>query len=217
VTVRSGAPLDLTFQVHNQEWTPLRVDVQVASTLPPEYQLHHDGPVPLRRTFVARGEPRDTRWRLTVPRRRPDHLEPPYDGRVAGAATGGIAGFVDAQLSDVQVVREFGGFFVRVPTVDLAGMLAGTIEREADVVTIIGRFSGVVDLATARLKGQFKGTASCPDGRTWPGIELGIEGCLQPLRAFHLDQLVAGEPVGGVTVHLDTPRIRGECDPEDWR
>ena len=103
---------------------------------------------------------------MSVPRRRPDRLEQPFEGRVAGEVRGGISGFLDAQLSDAHAVREFRGFFVRVPTVELAGMLAGTIERESDVVTIIGRFTGAIDVATARLKGQFKGTASCLAART---------------------------------------------------
>ena len=100
----------------------LRVDMRVESTLPSEYRMRHDGPVPLRRTFVARGEPRNARWRLTVPRRRPERLEPPYDGRLAGAASGGITGFLDAQLSQVRASREPRGLFVRVPTVKLVGI-----------------------------------------------------------------------------------------------
>ena len=217
VSVRPSSPVDLNLQIHNQEWTPLRVDIRVESTLPSEYRVRYDGPVPLRRTFVARGEPRDTRWRLTVPRRRPERLEPPYDGRLAGAVSGGITGFLDGQLSLVRASREPRAFFLRSPTVELVGMLAGTIEQEGDQVTIIGRFAGVVDLSTAAASGRFRGTATCKDGRSWPGIELGIDGCLQPLRAVHLTQLVGGEPVGGTTIHLKTPRLRGECDPEDWR
>jgi hypothetical protein len=217
VSVRPGTPVDLNLQIHNQEWTPLRVDIRVDSSLPADYKLRHDGPVELRRTFVARGEPRDTQWRLLVPRRRAERLEPPYDGRLAGAASGGITGFLDAQLSDVNVAREPRGFFFRPRTLELTGMLAGTIDQDGEEVTIIGRFAGVIELGTAAARGQFRGTATCRDGRTWPGIELGVDGCLQPLRALHLTQLVGGEPVGGTTVHIKPWRLRGECDPDDWR
>jgi hypothetical protein len=217
VAARPGTPVDLSLQIRNQEWTPLRVDVRIDSTLPPRYSLQYDGAVPLRRTFIARGEPRNTGWQLAVPKRRPELLEPPYDGRVAGRASGGIAGFIDAQLSDARVLREQRWWLWGAPPVQLGGRLAGKIEQEADEVTIIGRFIGDVDLRTAHVTGRFTGTATGRDGRTWPGIELDVDGCLQPLRAIHLAQLVGGEPVDGVTLHLRTPRLRGQCDPEDWR
>jgi hypothetical protein len=152
-----------------------------------------------------------------VPRRRPDRLEPPFDGRIAGGATGGISGFVDAQLSECRVLRSPRVLLFGTPTVELTAILAGTIEQESEKVTLIGRFTGTADLRTAGVRGRFTGTAARRDGRTWPGIELAIEGCLQPLRAMHMSQCVGGEPVGGITLHVRTPRLRGQCDPEDWR
>ena len=213
----TGSALDMTVQIHNQAWTPLRVDMRVDSALPGQYRLRHVGAVALRRTFVARGEPRSTEWRLTVPRRRPDRLEPPFDGRIAGGATGGITGFLDAQLSESRVLHSARGFVFGAPTAELTGVMAGTIDQETEEVTVIGRFTGRVDLRTAAVTGHFRGTATCRDGRSWPGMELAIQACIEPLRAMHMSQYVGGEPIGGVTLHLKTPRLRGQCDPEDWR
>jgi hypothetical protein len=217
VAIRPGEPVNLALQIHNLEWTPLRVNMRVEHTLPTGYHVRHRGSVPLRRTFVARDEPRNTRWQLTGPRRRPDWLAPPYAGRAAGGAKGGISGFLDAQLSDVRTVRERRSLGLRASAVELEGMLAGTIQREADAVSVIGRFAGTLDLRTAALTGRFRGTATCQDGRLWPGIELDVDGCLEPLRAVHFSQLVGGEPLGGATVHVRMPRLRGQLDPEDWR
>ena len=199
-----------------QSWRdkPLPLDLRVEHTLPRGIDLKYIGKVPLEKMVLKWGEERALRWLISVPKRIPRRLLPPFEGKVVGKVYGEVSGPFEGQLSEAKVARELSARRVSVTTVRVKGMISGRIGR---VATVTGQLYGEVYLDSGVIKARVKGSAFFRGGKLMPDVELGLEGCLEPIRAVHFTQFVEGEPTGGVTVHVKLPSFRGQCHPRKWR
>jgi Zn-dependent metalloprotease len=198
-----------------QSWRdePALLDLRVEHTLPRDFGLKYAGKEPLEKIMLRYGEEHVLKWHISVPDPIPSQLLPPFEGRVLAKVYGEISGPFEGELSEVQVTRKFTDRAGRVTGIRLEGVISGCIGK---VARVTGRLYGELDLGSGIIEGRVKGGAFFHRAMFVPNIKLGLEGCLEPIRAVHLTQFIDGEPAGGVTVHVKIPRFRGQCDPKEW-
>ena len=193
---------------------PLPLDLRVEHTLPQGVGLKYVGTEPLEKIVLKWSEERALQWLISVPKRIPRQLLPPFEGKVVGKAYGELSGPFEGELSEVKVKTRRIARPRRVTRIRVEGIISGCIGK---VATVTGRLYGELHLNSGVIKARIKGSAFFRGGKLVPDTELGLEGCLHPMRAVHFTQFVEGEPAGGVTVHVKLPRFRGQCDPRKWR
>lgn len=214
VTGDLGDELRVSIVVQSWRDERLPLDLRVEHTLPRGVDLKYVGRDPLEKTVLEWGKERVLQWLISVPKRVPRQLLPPFEGRVVGKAYGEVSGPCEGELSEVRVARKLFARPGRVTRIGVEGIISGCIGK---VATVTGQFYGELDLGSGVIEGRVKGSAFFRGGKLVPDIELGLEGCLDPIRAVHFTQFVEGQPAGGVTVHVKLPRFRGQCDPRKWR
>lgn len=203
----------IAFKFHVANWLqkPKPLDLRITHTLPRGYRLVYTGGIPLRKTVLQPREPQAVKFRLVPPKQKPASLAPPYDGKVTAKLEGTVSGSFVGQLSGARRERELSFERSSKRNVGLTGMFAGDIKTEDGMASLNGDFLGELDPATGEIRGVVKGNAATIAGRHLTNLELRCKGCLEPLRAVHFTQLIDGEPVGGITIHVKFPRLRRQC------
>jgi len=184
------------------------LDLRFLHTFPRGYRLVYVGEIPLKRIILQPREPQTVKFKLLPPRQKNASLAPPYDGRVTAKLEGGVSGNFTGQLNRTRSASELTFERSLKRNVGLTGLLAGNIKTADGMVSISGDFYGELDPATCEINGMVKGNVATAAGRYLDNLELRCKGCLEPLRAVHFTQFVNGEPVGGITVHVELPRLR---------
>jgi hypothetical protein len=154
------------------------LDLRVEDTLPRGFYLKYEGIESLEKMVLKWGEERTLRWLISTPKRIPRQVVPPFEGKVVSKVYGEMAGRLEGELSEVQVVRRLISRLGRTAIIRINGTISGCI---GEVATVTGRFYDDLDLSTSVIKGRIKGSAFFRGGKTMPDVELGLEGCLDPL------------------------------------
>ena len=210
----ADAALDLGFLVSNWEPEPAALDLSVTHTLPRGYRLVYAGDGSLTKIVLKPGEPQRLKFRVIPPKRRAATLAPPYDGKVVGELEGKIGGRFVGQLSNAARGRELVIERSLKRNIALTGLLAGAVETRQGKASFHGDFIGELDPVTAEIRGKARGSMVTAAGKHLADQSLRLAGCLEPLRAVHFAQLVDGEAVGGISVHVRLPRLRRQCRPK---
>ncbi|MCC6861985.1 MAG: M4 family metallopeptidase [Bryobacterales bacterium] len=219
--VEADGITEFQFSMRAQNWLdrPVPLEVKLAHSLPKGFTLRPDRR--WEQEVVKRGEPRVLRWRVRPSATRSALLEPPFDGRVTAHLRGEISGRFEGELSEVKLLTRLPARPAGKAVVRLQGRLAGAFRplpgKRSPQGRIAGRLEGEFDLRTGVIRGQLQGGAASAKGGFLPLAKLELEGALEPLRAIHVSQAIAGRNAGGVSIRVKLPRLRTARDPAAWR
>lgn len=199
--------LDFSFQVANWLQATRDLDLEITHTLPRGFGVEYLGDQRLEKIQLQPNEPRLLRFRITRPKKLPDQLTAPFNGKVTARISGRVTGKFAGELSDVQTER--------VPVIEsrsgsglgLSGTLSGSMETGRGRASFHGEFRGQLEPDTGALHGRINGSLAFTNGRYLEETELELDGRLEPLRAVNIAQRIDGRVVGGISIKIKPPRL----------
>ncbi|MBN1136217.1 MAG: M4 family metallopeptidase [Anaerolineae bacterium] len=168
----------------------IRVKLEVKSSLPKGWRVSLRGID--RRRWLKPGEERTFEVVVDMPPGADKKLEPPLDGDLHGV----LHGEIDERFEGALVETLLDG-------ARLVGQFSTVV---GDKLTVCGRFEGEIDLVSGEVRGVVLGPHPEKVGRK---IELDLEGWLRPWRRVDISQKVGAQIIGGVTLQVQVPWMRG--------
>jgi Zn-dependent metalloprotease len=150
------------------------------------------------RVYLKPEETRPFTVRVHMPPEADARLELPLDGNLDGHLYGDVAGRFIGSLSDIVL----DGFGIR-------GHFASQLPH---VGSLVGKFTGIIDLSTGQVKGKVIGRYPCANIDKL--VCVGVEACLRPSRRVDISQWDGTELIGGVTLQIQVPLKHGPCAHE---
>jgi Zn-dependent metalloprotease len=194
-TLDAGDGFKIAIVVQNWLDETVPLDLKIEHSLPKGVDLKYLGIKPWKDIVLNYGKEQVLKWYVSTPKRMSETLLPPYDGTIKGKVYGKVSGPFEGQISQIIQKRSVKA----TNTIKIEATIAGTL---GILARLTGRLYGELDLKNRTIHGRIIGNINFRGTRHSISPEMAIKGRIAPTRAIHFTQLVAGKPVGGVTVNV---------------
>jgi len=189
-----AAPARASFVVGNPfQDREIPVALKLEAVLPERWKAVIDED--FGRVYLKPGETRTFTVRVHMPPGADARLELPLDGNLDGVLYGDVAGRFIGSLSEVAL--EGSG---------IRGRIAAQLPH---LGSLVGIFTGSIDLSTGQVKGKVIGSHPCAN--IDKPVCVGVEACLRPSRRVEVSQWDGSDLIGGVTLQIQVPFKHGPC------
>ncbi|HEY4699642.1 MAG TPA: M4 family metallopeptidase, partial [Nitrososphaerales archaeon] len=175
--------------------TSIPLDLKIISSLPRKWKVNISHAQ--EKIILKPKEQRPLEIRIIKPTNTTDILEPPFDGDITGNIYGELSGTITGSLTNAKFDND-----------KLTGRISGTV---MDIGTLEGKFQGKIDTKTAEITGSISARYYCKGSAQPKQYCIHLEGCLRPYRRIDISQWLEGQPLGGVTIQIQTPIPKGKC------
>jgi hypothetical protein len=197
-------PAKSVFTVGNPLEKTIPIDLKVKTTLPKSWKVYREN---FGEAKLRPGEERPFIVEIKMSSGADTHLETPLNGDIWGELHEGLSGPFTGSLTDTILRgKRLKGQFSANRIYSLAKSWPEALFHPR---TIVGMFTGTINLDTGRVSGTVVG--SYQRGKAVDRIKMRIEACLRPWRRVNISQWHNGDILGGVTIQVQVPWEKDPC------